>query len=230
MNGCEAGSQMLKVRGLRKDFLLYRGLSGYFWPERRTILRDLDLRLEPGQVAAIEGSNGSGKTTLLKLIAGLLAPTAGTVEVAASPGSVGITVADSRSFYWRLTCRQNLAFFGALCQLEPAHLRKRMEAISERLGIGSQLDDPFMTLSSGQMQRLTIVRTLLAEPQLWLLDEVTRSLDEAGRNAVADELKLLRARGGSALWVGHDRRDSDLLCDVVYRLGDGRLVPLGGEG
>jgi ABC-2 type transport system ATP-binding protein len=220
---------MLKVTGLRKDFLLYRGLSGYFRPERRTILRDLELQLEPGQVAAIEGSNGSGKTTLLKIIAGLLAPTAGTVEVGVSPGGVGITVADSRSFYWRLTCRQNLEFFGALHKLQPAPLRKRIDEVGERFGIGHQLDDPFMTLSSGQMQRLTIVRTLLAEPKLWLLDEVTRSLDEAGRSAVADELKLLRARGGCALWVGHDRRDSDLLCDVGYRLGEGRLLPREGE-
>ncbi len=216
---------MLRVTGLRKDFLLYRGLSGYFRPERRTVLQDLDLRLEPGQVAAIEGANGSGKTTLLKIIAGLLSPSDGKVVIEAGPGSVGITVADSRSFYWRLTCRQNLSFFGALHDLNPSLIRERVGDLGERFGIGGQLDDPFMTLSSGQMQRLTIIRTLLAEPKLWLLDEVTRSLDDGGRKAVAEEIKLLRARGGCAIWVGHDRHASRSLCDVSYQLMDGRLAP-----
>ena len=226
--GCQTGEEMLQIEGLRKEFLLYRGLRGFLRPERRTVLHELDLRVEPGQIVGIEGANGSGKTTLLKVIAGLLAPTSGTVQLEGGPGAAGITVADSRSFYWRLSCRANLEFFGALARLQPAPLRRRIEEVSERIGIRGQLDDPFMTLSSGQMQRLAIVRTLIAAPRLWLLDEATRSLDEAGRNAVGEELSRLRQMGGSALWISHDRSATAPLCSPVYTLDNGRLTQQAG--
>lgn len=219
---------MLRVRGLCKDFLLYRGLRGYLRPERRRVLRELDLQVSPGQIVGIEGANGSGKTTLLKVIAGLLSQSAGTVEVTGGPGVAGITVADARSFYWRLTCRANLEFFGALTGLAPSQLGPRIEEVCERIGVSSQLDDPFMTLSSGQMQRMAIVRTLLAAPRLWLLDEATRSLDEAGRQAVAGELTRLCRDGGSAIWISHDRNVAGICCDRVYTLQDGRLVRVEG--
>ncbi len=218
------GGWMLRVDGLRKDFLLYRGWRGFLRPERRTVLRELDLFVEPGQVVSIAGANGSGKTTLLKVIAGLLAESAGSVQVTGGPGVVGITVADSRSFYWRLTCRTNLEFFGALTGRSPAMLSSQIEEFSERLGIRGQLDDPFLTLSSGQMQRLAIVRTLLSKPRLWLLDEATRSLDEAGCNAVAGEVERLRSSGGAAIWISHDRTIPGVRCASSYILQEGRLV------
>ncbi len=220
---------MLRVKGLCKDFLLYRGLRGYLRPERRTVLRDLELQVSPGQIVGIEGANGSGKTTLLKVIAGLLSQTSGTVQVTGGTGGAGITVADARSFYWRLTCRANLEFFGALTGLTRVQLAPRIEEVSERIGIHGQLDDPFMTLSSGQMQRMAIVRTLLAAPRLWLLDEATRSLDDAGRQAVAAELGRLCHDGGSAIWISHDRSAAGIGCDQIYLLREGRLMLQEGE-
>ncbi len=214
---------MLRIQALRKDFLLRRGLREMVIPSRRRVLDGVDLQLGPGEIVALFGANGSGKTTLLKVIAGLLAPSGGTIEGAGQPGTVGITSADSRSFYWRLTCRANLKFFGALQRIPQGELSRRIEDVSSRLGIGRQLDDPFMTLSSGQMQRLALVRTLIAEPRIWLLDEATRSLDESGREVVQRELLALQRRGGAALWACHDEAQTGAVCNRSVSLVHGRL-------
>jgi ABC-type multidrug transport system ATPase subunit len=218
---------MLRIQALQKDFLHRRGLRELVRPCRRRVLAGVDLHLSSGEIVALFGANGSGKTTLLKIIAGLLAPTGGTIAGAGEAGRVGITTADSRSFYWRLSCRANLQFFGALQRVPPGELPRRIDDVAQRMGIGDRLDDPFMTLSSGQMQRLALVRTLIGEPHIWLLDEATRSLDESGRALVRHELGRLQDRGGVALWASHDEAQTAAVCTRSVRLVQGRLLEVG---
>lgn len=211
---------MLQIHALRKDFLIRgRGL-GWLKSRRKCVLSGLELAVSPGEIVALGGDNGTGKTTLLKIAAGLLLPTSGTVR---TKGTVGLTFADSRSFYWRLSCRENLQFFGALQRVSRETLDARIDGLALRFGLGARLDDPFMTLSSGLMQRLAIVRTLLADPDVWLLDEATRSVDRAGRRAVAQTLEDLVSRGGCAVVVSHDDPSQDTPIHRHLVLAEGQL-------
>jgi ABC-2 type transport system ATP-binding protein len=222
---------LVEIEGLHKRFRVVKGFWGFFHPAWRTVLAGIDLRLCAGEVVGLGGANGSGKTTLLKTVAGLLAPTQGGVRLAPAGGRravVGMTVADSRSFYWRLTGRQNLVFFAALWGLHGGQAAARIEEVAGRLGLAERLDEPVQALSSGLMQRLAIARTLLAAPDVWLLDEATRELDRAGREAVYGALEALRARGGAALFVSHDGPELERVSDRVVTLRAGRIE--GGDG
>ena len=153
---------------------------------RMTALRGVTLRIDRGERVAFLGPNGAGKTSLLKLIGGLLLPSEGTVTVNgydtvlhndAAKRNVGLVFNEERSFYWRLTGVQNLEFFGALDNLPTRVLRERIRSLLELVGLNGHSDKPVGGYSSGMKQRLAIARGLLADPEILILDEPTRTLD-----------------------------------------------------
>jgi len=155
----------------------------------------------PGEAVALAGANGSGKTTALRIAAALVEPTGGRVlvcgrdaarEPAAARRDVGASFGSGRSFYWRLTARQNLMFFGRLAGLAGGELRERVQAVALELEVERFLDTPARRLSRGTLARLSVARALVRAPRVLLLDEPLASLDARGREAVA------RAVGGAA--------------------------------
>ena len=168
-------------------------------PLRRVeALNRVDLEIDDGDCVALVGPNGAGKTTLLKLLGGLLYPTRGVVKIdgldtvrhnLSARRKVGLVINEERSFYWRLTGAENLEFFGVLDNLRGSSLRDRIAALLELVGLASAADKRVSGYSSGMRQRLAIARGLLADPEVLLLDEPTRSLDPLG----ADEIRRLIA-------------------------------------
>ncbi len=200
---------------------------------RRQVLRDVSFALGRGEWFAIMGSNGSGKTTILKMVAGLVRPESGTVRLAgvdvrddpaAVRRAVGYSLADERSFQWRLTARENLRFFAALEGLRGAPARRRVDRLLEALDLSAQAERPFGEFSTGIRQRLAIARALLAQPEVLLLDEPTRSLDanhaEEAWAVIQDEVS---GRGGSVLLATHRPEEAAAHCDQVWLLKDGVL-------
>jgi ABC-type multidrug transport system ATPase subunit len=152
----------------------------------RTVLDGLALRVEAGEHVALVGGNGAGKTTLLRCIAGTIVPDAGDISVGGHTAGTrqaarltGISLSQERSFYQRLTGRQNLELFGGF------HLGSRraavaaVEAITEELELREIAARRVDQCSTGMTQQLALARALIGEPCLVLLDEPTRSLDDA---------------------------------------------------
>ncbi len=166
-------------------------------PRRVTGIEDVTFTVERGERVAFLGPNGAGKTTLLKVIGGLILPTKGTVRVngrntsrenTAARKSVGFVMNEERSFYWRLTAKQNLEFFGVLDNLRGPVLQGRIRELLNLVGLEDSADQQVAGYSSGMRQRLAIARGLLADPDVLILDEPTRALDPV---AAEDLTKLL---------------------------------------
>jgi ABC-type multidrug transport system ATPase subunit len=152
------------------------------------VLTDVDFEASPGERIAILGPNGSGKTTLLRCIAGTVTPTAGSIRIAGHhAGSIearqltGASLSQERSFYLRLSGRENLLLFARLNGLGKRAADERVDEVADELELSALLRQRTDRCSSGQLQQLAFARALVGDPQLLLLDEPTRSLDVDAR-------------------------------------------------
>ena len=222
---------VLEAKDVSKDFVLRSKLSDYVRPRRRAVLRNVNLTLNPGEVVGLRGPNGAGKTTLLRLLAGLLVPNAGTINLLGSPlaeasltnrARIGSVLADTQGFYWRLSCRENLMFYARLWDLNTAQARHHVEQAAAWLGLSDRLDDYFMTLSSGLMRRLSLARSLLVEPIAWLLDEPTRELDDATRVWLREEIGRRTKNGCAVLFISHETHELEAVSTRIVTLEEGR--------
>ncbi len=205
-----------------------------FSRKQSTVLHGIDLAVPRGQVLGLMGPNGAGKTTLVKLLCTLLIPSGGdalvhgrsiTREPARVRDLVALVTGDERSFYWRLTGRQNIEFFAGIYGLSGAKARDRISAVCELLGIGGELDQRFDCYSTGMRQKLSLARGLLREVPVLLLDEPTRSLDPY---ATEGFLSTVRRLAGDAdrtiVFITHRTDEIIAVCDRVCVLSQGRLA------
>jgi len=227
----------VQTLGLTKRFpKLRRYREMLLHPFRReeiTALQGVDLSINPGELFGILGPNGAGKTTLIKILATLILPDAGQALVAGWDvvehsrkvrSRIGLVVNEERSFYWRLTGRQNLEFFAALNNLPPREAERRIQQVLELTDLLPQADKMFKDYSTGMRQRLAIARGLLTDPEILFLDEPTRSLDPVSaehlRSFVAEE--LVRRRGKTVLLATHNLLEADI-CHRLALLDQGQV-------
>ena len=229
-----AAAPAIELRGVGKRFASPGGLFGRNG-EPVVALHEVDLSVAHGEALGIAGPNGAGKTTLLKLVAALIHPSSGEVRIhgretvahgASLRPHVGLVPAQERPLYGRLTLRENLLFFAAIKGLERRRADRQIIELSERVGLGGYLDRRANTVSSGYLQRAAIARALLAEPDVLLMDEPTRSLDEATAATIRDFVRREHVgRLGRALIVAsHQVRDLGEMCDRVVEIEAGRIA------
>src|SRR5450432_4152639 len=200
--------------------------------QRRSVLavRDLNLRVPPGQIYGLLGPNGSGKSTTLKIILGLVSPTRGKTEIfgrdsnlVASREAVGF-LPESPYFYKYLTGRETLRFYGKLCGLRGARLRSRVEELLALVGLTSASDRRLSGYSKGMLQRIGLAQALVQEPRLVVLDEPTAGVDPAGAREIRDLIVDLKLRGITVLLSSHLLEQVQEICDRVGILANGVLV------
>ena len=176
------------------------------------LFRRLSFSMEGGESLAVTGANGAGKSTLLRILAGVLAPKAGTVTLTVDgdpigeeehPLRVGL-VAPALGLYGALTARENVAFLAEARRLGDA--AARIESVLGRVGIAERADDPVSTFSSGMRQRVKYAAALLADPPLLLLDEPAANLDAPGRKMVSSVVDEQLAQGDMVV-VATNRAD-----------------------
>ena len=165
-----------------------RGLAKRFGAKR--VLVPLDLDVGDGDFLVVTGPNGSGKTTLLRVLAGLVAPSAGELELSVDRSELGL-LAHEPLVYRELTALENLELFGRLYRVPER--RERIGMLLERYGLWDVRHERAASFSRGMAQRLALCRTLLHEPRLLLLDEPFNALDAEGVELLQRELGTLRA-------------------------------------
>lgn len=193
-------------------------------------VRNVDLRIEPGQVFGLLGPNRAGKTTLAKLLLSLCRPSEGEVFRFDRPADAHRTLArvgyvhEAPAFPRDLNAVGLLKYYGALALVPRGELHRRIPALLERVGLADRAREPIGGYSKGMTQRLGLAQALLNEPDLLVLDEPTEGLDLGGRQLVRDLVLEHRQRGRTVLLISHALSDVEHLCDRVAVLVAGRKV------
>jgi ABC-type multidrug transport system ATPase subunit len=192
------------------------------WFGDHVVITELDLELEAGGRIALRGPNGSGKSTVLRCVTGTLMPSAGSVTVAGyEAGSVqarrmtGVSLSQERSFYLRLSGRENLVFFARLRGYSLRDARRVVAELEQELELGGFIDQRADRYSTGMILQLALARALLGEPSLLLLDEPTRSLDSGAVERLWDAIDR---RPETALLIATHREDDLERCDSSIAL------------
>lgn len=192
--------------------------------------------VQQGEIFGVLGPNGSGKSTLIRLIATLLLPDSGAIQVfghdvVAEPVAVQRLinrVSVEASFFKKLSPMENLLFGARLYGLQGGETRQRIEDILIRLGLEKRaIYKPMEEMSRGMQQKVAIARALLSRPRLLLLDEPTTGLDPRSKREVQAVIRQLNQESGTTiLLTTHDMLEAEVLCDRIAIIDSGVIVAL----
>jgi len=198
--------------------------------ERVVAVRDLSIKVQPGEVYGLLGPNGSGKSTTLKIVLGLVSPTRGKTKVfgedsalVRSRKDVGF-LPENPYFYKFLSGAETVRFFGKLSGLGGAALRKRVDELLDLVGLTEAAGRRVRSYSKGMLQRVGLAQALVQDPGLLVLDEPTAGVDPVGSREIRDLILALKARGKTILLCSHLLSQVQEICDRVGILARGQLV------
>ena len=228
----------ISIRNLSKTYPVpFRRLRAFFRrPVKEPVeaLRDVSFEVDTGEIFGLIGRNGAGKTTLTKIIATLVQPTGGSVAVHGHDSVdddehvrrlIGLSTAEERSFYWRLTSEQNLMFFARLHGLSDRTAKVKIKDLFAKLELDEVARRRFGELSTGNKQRLAVARALLSSPEVLLLDEPTRSLDPLAAERMREIIRSLGRQDPpvTILFTSHNLAEVETLCARVAVISRGRI-------
>ena len=210
-----------------------KGLTKSFVSKGRVItaVEIVNLAVGYGEIFGLMGPNGAGKTTLLKMLTTLLLPTSGEAYVAGHSiqeetkvkRSIGVVSSEERSFYWRLTGRENLRFFASLHNLSSPEAAERIQKISSEMAIEDYIDRRFDSYSTGMKQKLSIARSLIGDPRILFVDEPTRGLDPIAASQMRGIFKELSDKGITIFIITHSPEEAEEICGRVAIMDRGRI-------
>lgn len=197
---------------------------------RNIVFSDVSCSVFAQSITGICGKNGSGKTTLLKLISGLLLPDKGSIFIdnidivkhrTVAKKLTSIALNTETGFYPHLTLKDNLLF---LCYIYKKQLSEIHQFI-ERLNLMDLLDIEFSLCSSGIKTKFWLVASLLKNPKILLIDELTKSVDIESKEQIYELIKLLKKQYQTTIiFVSHDVSEINFLCDMCFNIKDGKIV------
>jgi ABC-2 type transport system ATP-binding protein len=211
---------MLEIRKLRKS---YGDLLA---------VNEVSFSVNPGELVGLLGPNGAGKTTTVSMISGLVTPDSGEVLIGgerlhgdtdAKKRRIGLVPQDL-ALYDELSARANLRFFGALYSLSGAALNAAIDAALTLVGLADRQRDLVATFSGGMKRRLNLAAGLLHDPDILLLDEPTVGVDPQSRNAIFENLEVLKQRGKALLYTTHYMEEAERLADRVVIIDHGQKI------
>jgi ABC-type polysaccharide/polyol phosphate transport system ATPase subunit len=193
---------------------------------RRTSTRtwgvhEMGFTIGPGEGVALIGPSGSGKTTVLRLIAGVLSPDAGRLDVR---GQVGSLLSTEAGLLGLLTGRENAALLGVLAGMSRARAGAALEQIKLATHLEDAFERPVLSYSEGMKARLGFAVADHTGPDVMVLDEVHEALDHEFRQIVADRAHAMLQDGGIVVAAGHDHPLLATFCDRALWLADGRIA------
>ena len=197
--------------------------SEYVWA-----LRDIDFKVEQGDVVGIIGKNGAGKSTLLKLLSRVTGPTTGTIK---ARGRIGSLLEVGTGFHPEMTGRENIYMNGAILGMTKAEINRKLDMIVDFSGCERYIDTPVKRYSSGMMVRLGFAVAAHLDPEILVVDEVLAVGDaEFQKKAIGKMQDVSRGEGRTVLFVSHNMASVQRLCNHGVLLENGMVKYIGAIG
>ena len=197
-----------------------KGNSEYVWA-----LRDIDFKVEQGDVVGIIGKNGAGKSTLLKLLSRVTGPTTGTIR---AHGRIGSLLEVGTGFHGEMTGRENIFMNGAILGMSRAEIQRKLDEIIDFSGCERYIDTPVKRYSSGMTVRLGFAVAAFLEPEILVVDEVLAVGDaEFQKKAIGKMKDVSQGQGRTVLFVSHNMASVKALCKHGVLLENGMLKYMG---
>ena len=197
-----------------------KGTSDYVWA-----LRDIDFKVEQGDVVGIIGKNGAGKSTLLKLLSRVTGPTTGTIR---AHGRIGSLLEVGTGFHGEMTGRENIFMNGAILGMSRAEIQSKLDEIIDFSGCERYIDTPVKRYSSGMTVRLGFAVAAFLEPEILVVDEVLAVGDaEFQKKAIGKMKDVSQGQGRTVLFVSHNMASVKALCQKGVLLENGMLKYMG---
>ncbi len=233
---------IIDVRDLSKEFKTYlRGstlkenLASLFSRKYKihTALKNINLKIAPGEFVGIIGPNGAGKSTLIKILTGILVPTNGKAIVNGlipyesrekNARQMGVVFGQRTQLWWDIPVRNTLELLKAIYEIPESAYKKRMKKFSSVLGIEKYLDQPTRKLSLGERMRCELAACLLHGPPIVYLDEPTIGLDVEGKHRMREFLKEVNKEGTTIILTTHDMGDIEELCERIIIVDLGKII------
>ncbi len=216
----------VRVEGLRREFT---GKEG-----KVTALDGVNLQVRKGEIFGVLGPNGAGKTTMIRILSTLLLPSSGKAEVMGFDvekepekirAIINMASGAERAGYDFISARGNLWFFSQLYGITSQDAHKRINELSDMLGLQSYLDRKFYALSTGYKQRVTLVRAFINDPKVVFLDEPTIGLDVMTALNIREYiLKQAKEYGRTVLLATHNMAEVDAICNRVAIIDKGKIL------
>lgn len=197
---------------------------------KKTLVDNISMTVNSGEIVGFLGPNGAGKTTTIKMIVGLFSITSGTISVCGhdvrtdfegAMQNVGAII-ENPDLYKRLTGRQNLEYFANMYGQEAVN---NIDDVVELVKMSGRIDDKIKNYSLGMRQRIGVAQAILHMPRLLVLDEPTNGLDPIGIKELRDLLKMLAKQSGVGVLVSsHLLSEMELMCDRIYVIDNGRII------
>ncbi|NHJ12643.1 MAG: ABC transporter ATP-binding protein [Candidatus Thorarchaeota archaeon] len=204
----------------------------------RKALDDLSFSVEKGEIVGLLGPNGAGKSTTVKMITGILRPTSGSVRVQGYEVSENLSkvrqligfMPQETALYQDLTAKEALEYHADLYGVPIAEVSSRVASMLELSGLTNRKDDLIRTYSGGMKRRLALVRSILHDSELVILDEMSLGVDVQSRNLIWNQVRKMRDEGRTVLFCTNYMDETEALADRVIIIDNGRLVAEGTPG
>lgn len=211
---------MIKADGLTKKF------------DDFTAVSHLDLNISSGQILALLGPNGAGKTTTVRMLSSILKPSSGSAEVAGydvvkNPSDVRRMVGvltEHHGLYGRMNADEYLVFFGELYGLSKKEIYNRIDPLLAQLGMNEHRKKRLGDYSKGMRQKLALVRALIHDPPVLLLDEPTSAMDPESAKIVRTAIKNLSNKDRTVILCTHNLLEAEDLCDQIAIIQQGKII------
>jgi ABC-2 type transport system ATP-binding protein len=198
-------------------------------------VKAIDLDVSEGEILALLGPNGAGKTTTVRMLASILKPTSGhawvsgydTVRDAVAVRRCVGVLTETPGLYTRMRAREYLEFYGQLQGVDPGTCARRSQELMEQFGMGDVWDLRLGEYSKGMCQKLALIRSMLHDPPVLLLDEPTSAMDPHSAKLVRDRIRSLRSHHRTIVLCTHNLAEAEMLADRIAIIRRGEIVVIG---
>lgn len=222
---------MITINGVKKKF--YDKKNGDFYA-----VDDVSFDVAKGEIFGLLGPNGAGKTTLLRMIATIMEQNEGSISVNGfdtleNPDGVKRSIgflSGNTKLYKKLTPIETMRFFGQFYHIDKKEMERRIIKIIDILDMESFKDRIVEKLSTGQVQKTSIARCMIHNPDIYILDEPTLGLDIITSRTIIDFIKDKKKEGKTVIFSTHYMEEADSLCDRIGLIHNGKIVACGTKG